>query len=251
MKKLIILTSFSLLTIALFALDNRQTISQANKAYTDGLYNNALDLYKQVLKEGYESADLYYNIGNVYYKMNDFTSAILYYEKAKKLNPGNEDIEYNLKVANSKIADKIEPLPELFYRRWYISLTRLFSSDTWAKAGIIAFILTLVFAALYVISRILTIRKVGFWLAAISLFMSLFCFHFAYQNYRRAKDQTEAIIFSPTVTIKSSPDEKSIDLFVLHEGTKVWLIDQIGGWFEIKISNGSVGWLPSASVERI
>jgi tetratricopeptide (TPR) repeat protein len=174
MKKLIIITSFSFLTITLFALDNRQTITQANKAYTDGLYNNALELYKQVLKEGYESADLYYNIGNVYYKMNDFTSAILYYEKAKKLNPGNEDIEYNLKVANSKIADKIEPIPELFYRRWYTSLTRLFSSDTWSKAGIIAFILTLVFAAFYMISRILMIRKIGFWLAGISLFISLF-----------------------------------------------------------------------------
>jgi len=232
-------------------MDNKITITAANKAYTDGLYTNALELYKQVLKDGYESADLYYNIGNVYYKMNDFTSAILYYERAKKLSPGNEDIDYNLKVANSKIADKIEPIPELFYRRWYTSLTRQFSADTWATAGIIGFIVSLILAAFYVISRMLFVRKLGFWLGIILLFLSVFCFLFAYQNYRTVKNQTDAIIFSPTVTIKSSPDDKSIDLFVLHEGTKVQLLDQIGTWFEIKIANGSVGWLPSSSVERI
>ena len=251
MKKIVVIFSLLCLTISLSAMDNKITITAANKAYTDGLYTNALELYKQVLKDGYESADLYYNIGNVYYKMNDFTSAILYYERAKKLSPGNEDIDYNLKVANSKIADKIEPIPELFYRRWYTSLTRQFSADTWATAGIIGFIVSLILAAFYVISRMLFVRKLGFWLGIILLFLSVFCFLFAYQNYRTVKNQTDAIIFSPTVTIKSSPDDKSIDLFVLHEGTKVQLLDQIGTWFEIKIANGSVGWLPSSSVERI
>ncbi len=251
MKRLFVIFSFSFLTVSMFAMDYKLTITKANKAYTDGLYTNALELYKQVLKDGYESPDLYYNIGNVYYKMNDFTSAILFYERAKKLNPGNEDIEYNLKVANSKIADKIEPIPDLFYRRWYASLTRQFSADTWAKAGIIGFILTLIFATLYMISRILFIRKLGFWLGIILFFLSVFSFLFAYHNFRNVKNQTEAIIFAPTVTIKSSPDDKSIDLFVLHEGTKVQLLDQIGNWFEIKIANGSIGWLSSSSVERI
>ncbi len=251
MKKLFVIFSFLFLTVNLFAMDYRLTITKANKAYSDGLYTNALELYRQILKDGYESADLYYNIGNVFYKMNDFTSAILFYERAKKLNPGNEDIEYNLKVANSKIADKIEPIPDLFYRRWYTSMTRQFSVDTWAKAGIIGFALTLVLAAFYVISRVLFIRKLGFWLGIILFFLSLFCFLFAYQDFRNLKNQTEAIIFAPTVTIKSSPDDKSIDLFVLHEGTKVQLMDQIGNWFEIKIANGSIGWLPSSSIERI
>jgi tetratricopeptide (TPR) repeat protein len=251
MKKLFVISVFLTLTYSLFALDNKQILINANKAYTDGLYTNALDLYKQVLKAGYESSALYYNIGNVYYKMNDFTSAILFYERAKKLNPGDEDIEYNLKVANSKIPDKIEPMPELFYRRWYGALTSQFSADTWAITAIAGFIITLILAGFYLISRILFVRKAGFWLGIIFFFLSLACIIFAYQNFRTAKNQTEAIIFAPTVTIKSSPDEKSIDLFVLHEGTKVQLLDQIGTWFEIKIANGSVGWLPSSSVERI
>ena len=139
----------------------------------------------------------------------------------------------------------------MFYRRWYASLTRQFSVDAWAKAGIIGFALTLVLVAFYVISRILFIWKLGFWLGIILFFLSVFCFLFAYQNFRNLRNQTEAIIFAPTVTIKSSPDDKSIDLFVLHEGTKVQLLDQIGIWFEIKIANGSIGWLPSSSLERI
>ena len=251
MRRLFVILVFLFLAACVSATDVNLIITRANKAYTDGLYTNALELYKQVLKEGYESPGLYYNIGNVYYKLNDFTSAILYYEKAKKLSPGNEDIAYNLKVADSKIADKIEPIPEMFYRRWYFSLARNFSTDTWAKTGIISFVLTLFFAALYFISRIITIRKLGFWLA-ISLFcISSLCFLFAYQDYLLVKNHDEAIIFTPTVTIKSSPDEKSIDLFVLHEGTKVELLDQIGNWFEIRIANGSIGWLPSSSIERI
>ena len=97
-------------------------IDKANKAYTDGLYANSIELYKDVLKNGHESAELYYNIGNAYYKMNDYSSAILYYERGKRLDPGNEDINFNLKIVNNKIADKIEPLPDLFYKRWYNAL---------------------------------------------------------------------------------------------------------------------------------
>jgi tetratricopeptide (TPR) repeat protein len=251
MKKAVLIFGLFFLSIWLFAVDNQTIIAQANKAYSEGMYNNALDMYKQVLKSGYESADLYYNIGNASYKVNDFTSAILYYEKAIKLDPGNADYAFNLKIANGKISDKIEPIPELFYRRWYHSLVTQFSADTWAKAGVVIFVLSLLFGALYFISRVLFIRKIGFWTGIILLVITFFSLLFAYQNYSKLQSQDEAIIFAPTVTIKSSPDEKSIDLFVLHEGTKVQLIDHIGTWYEIRIANGSVGWLPLASIERI
>ncbi|MCX6250411.1 MAG: tetratricopeptide repeat protein [Bacteroidetes bacterium] len=251
MKRVVLISGLLFFCTFIFAIDNQAIISQANKAYADGLYNNALDLYKQVLKSGYESADLYYNIGNTSYKMNDFTSAILYYEKAIKHDPGNPDYTFNLKVANGKIADKIEPIPELFYKRWYHSLVTQCSADVWAKVGVGIFILSLVCAAFYFISRVLFIRKTGFWLGITLFVLSFFSFLFAYQNYQVIQSQDEAIIFTPTVTIKSSPDDKSIDLFVLHEGTKVQLIDQIGIWYEIRIANGSVGWLPLSTLERI
>ena len=176
---------------------------------------------------------------------------ILYYEKARKLDPGNEDVNFNLRIVNTKITDKIEPVPELFYRRWYRSLIESFSVDKWARIGLFSLFLGLISGLFYVISRQLFVRKAGFWVGIILVFLSLLSFLFAWQGYDEIKNRTSAIIFTPTVTIKSSPDEKSVDLFVLHEGAKVELMDNIGGWYEIRIANGSIGWLPASSVERI
>jgi tetratricopeptide (TPR) repeat protein len=251
MKKSIVMIVLLSLAMLSFAEENQLIIARANKAYTDGLFNHAAELYKKVLDSGYESWELYYNLGNSYYKMNDFAPAILYYEKARKLDPGNEDINFNLRVANNKIADKIEPLPEMFYKRWYRTIVELFPVDAWAKITVITFVLTLLFALIYFISRQMLIRKTGFWSAILFFIISLVTAHMAFQNYQTLKNNTEAVIFTPTVTIKSSPDEKSIDLFVLHEGTKVQVLDNIGTWYEIRIANGSVGWLPVSSVEKI
>jgi len=251
MKKTALLIVVLILTIVSFASENQLIIARANKAYTDGMFNNAVELYKQVLTSGNESWELYYNLGNSYYKLNDFASAILNYEKARKLNPGNEDINFNLKVANNKITDKIEPLPEMFYKRWHRSLVELFPVDIWARIVILSFILSLVSGLLYFISQRIYLKKIGFWAGVVFFLFSILSFHFSYQNYQTLQDNTEAIIFTPTVTIKSSPDEKSIDLFVLHEGTKVRILDNIGNWYEIRIANGSVGWLPVSSIEKI
>jgi tetratricopeptide (TPR) repeat protein len=251
MKKNVLIIVIAFLALFSYATENQLIIAKANKAYTDGLFTNAVDLYKQVLASGNESWELYYNMGNSYYKLNDFASAILYYEKAKKLNPGNEDINFNLKVTNNKIADKIEPLPEMFYKRWYRNLVELFPVDTWARITILTFILSLFFALFFVMSQRVYLRKMGFWAGILFFILSLLSVHFSIQNYTTLQNNTEAIIFAPTVTIKSSPDEKSIDLFVLHEGTKVNILDNIGNWYEIRIINGSVGWLPASSVEKI
>jgi tetratricopeptide (TPR) repeat protein len=251
MKKNILIIVIAFLALFSYATENQLIIAKANKAYTDGLFTNAVDLYKQVLASGNESWELYFNMGNSYYKLNDFASAILYYEKAKKLNPGNEDINFNLKVTNNKIADKIEPLPEMFYKRWYRNLVELFPVDTWARITTLTFILSLFFTLFYVMSQRAYLRKIGFWAGILFFILSLLSVHFSIQNYTTLQNNTEAIIFAPTVTIKSSPDEKSIDLFVLHEGTKVNILDNIGNWYEIRIINGSVGWLPASSVEKI
>ncbi|MCX6245357.1 MAG: tetratricopeptide repeat protein [Bacteroidetes bacterium] len=234
-----------------FAANPELTIAKANKAYSDGYYANAVELYKSVIAGGDESVELYYNLGNACYKLNDFAAAILYYEKARKLDPGNEDVNFNLRIVNTKITDKIEPLPELFYKRWYRGLVESYSVDKWARIGLFSLVLGLIAGLFYVISRHLFIRKAGFWIGVILVLMSILSFLFAWQGYDEIKNRKNAIIFTPTVTIKSSPDEKSIDLFVLHEGAKVELMDNIGGWYEIRIANGSIGWLPASSVERI
>jgi len=250
MKQLSIIIVLLFLMGSLYASE-QSYIMKANKAYGDGSFTEAAELYKKVIALGYESPDLYYNLGNSYFKLNEYASAILWYERAKRLDPGNEDINFNLKVTNNKIADQIEPLPELFYKRWFHNLINLFPPDTWGITGIVFFIIALVFGSLYLFSRVLILRKFGFWLGTVILLFSILSILFAWDSYTSIKNANEAIIFTPTITIKSSPDEKSVDLFVLHEGTKVQVKDQIGAWYEIRIANGSVGWIPATGLEKI
>jgi tetratricopeptide (TPR) repeat protein len=238
-------------SLTVYSLDNQLSIAKANTAYMAGRYQDAIGAYLSVVSEGYESADLYYNIGNAYFKLSDIPHAILWYERARRLDPGNEDVVFNLNVANSRITDKIEPLPELFYRRWFRMLIDQFSADGWAKAGIALLLLSLLLGTVYIASKVLIIRKIGFWSAFSSLVVSFIFLFFGWSSYDSVQSDRSAIIMSPTVTIKSSPDEKSTDIFVLHEGSKVRLIDHIGNWYEIRIASGSVGWIQQVNFEKI
>ena len=251
MRIFVYIACFLILPVGVFASEQQIYLQKANKAYGNGSFTEAVDLYKRVIALGYESPELYYNLGNSYFKLNEYASAILWYERAKRIDPGNEDIDFNLKVTNNKIADQIEPLPEIFYKRWFRNLVNLFPSDTWARTGIVLFILALASGSLYLLSRVLILRKFGFWIGVFILLFSIVSILFAWNSHTNVKNASEAIIFTPTITIKSSPDEKSVDLFVLHEGTKVQIKDKIGSWFEIRIANGSVGWIPANVFEKI
>ena len=242
---------FLLVSLALFGQNEKVLIEEANKEYSQGLYDTAIELYQEIINSGYESSELYYNLGNAYFKIHDLASAILYYEKAKKLDPNDEDINFNLNIANTRIVDKIEPVPELFYVRWWNSLLYALSLDDWAKIGLTAFILTFILATIFFLSRTIILRKLSFWAGIILLIISLFTFALSNQKYNSFRQDHEAVIFTPTITVKSSPNEDSIDLFVLHEGTKVQITDHIGGWYEIKIASGDVGWLKSEDLKTI
>jgi hypothetical protein len=246
---LVLLLVFPALQVT--ASGEQQLVLQANEAYSAGQYEKASDLYQKVVKEGYSSPELFYNLGNAYFKMNDLPHAILWYERARRLDPGNEDINFNLNVANSRISDKIEAVPELFYKRWFHSLTDLYPANSWAWYTVAAFLLSLASLCVYVVSRNLVFRKAGFWSGLVLFAGTLFLLWISWAAYSQVRSLREAILFTPTVTVKSSPDEKSVDLFVLHEGTKVQILDQIGDWYEIRIANGSVGWLPAPSMEKI
>jgi len=234
------------LTLSVFADDNAILIEKGNKAYVSKLYQEAFDSYNNVVKNGFESAELYYNIGNSCFKLKDYPSAILYYEKAKKLNPGDEDINFNLKVANTKIIDKLDAIPEIFFIRWWKNFANIFSFNTWAILVILMTIVFLSFLSIYFFSRILKVRKIAFWCAFIAILITIKFFLFAQTQYTFIQNTKEAIIFSPSVTAKSSPDANSTDLFVIHEGTKVKVIDNVSDWSEIKIANGTVGWVKSS-----
>lgn len=228
-----------------------QIIDEANDAYSNGNYADAIELYEKVIEKGYESAELYYNLGNSYFKINDLPSAILYYEKSLKLDPADEDAKFNLKIANSMIPDKIEEVPVMFYERWWKNIYELFGANLWTRISVFLFIIVLIMFSVYFAGNSYFLKKTFFWLGIIFIVFTIFSFSFSYQKYKTSINTREAIVFDPTITVKSSPDESSVDLFVIHEGTKVSIMEHIGDWYEIRIANGSVGWLPSSAVKPI
>jgi tetratricopeptide (TPR) repeat protein len=238
-------------SIDLSAQNNQETILKAGKSYNAGDYSAAAKLYQSVADKGYESAGLYYNLGNAYFKQQDYPHAILYYERAKKLDPSGEDIDFNLNVANTRISDKIEPIPEMFYKRWYKAIVLLLPVDTWAILSVLSMFTAVAGFVIYLVTSVLFLRKAGFWTGIILTGFAFIILLLTWSSNRYLYSTNEGIVFAATLTVKSSPDENSTDLFVVHEGTKVLLMDNINGWYEIKIANGSVGWLPVSTLEKI
>ncbi len=248
----IIILALLLLTAFSHRLPAQQAdIDKAGKAYMAGFYENAITLYEKLLSQEQASPEIYYNLGNAYFKTGNMPSAILNYERALKYRPNDEDILYNLGVANSRIVDKIDVLPELFYIRWWKSLKQLLSPDGWAVALIASFSLFFIVLALFLLSRSAAIRKALFSSAIVVLVVALISGTIAWQTYHEARQQVTAIVFTPTLPVKSSPDESSIDLFVIHEGLKVKIIDKLGEWNEISIPNGSKGWVKISDLKPI
>ena len=194
---------------------------------------------------------LYYNLGNAYYKHNEFAKAILNYERALLLNPGNEDARFNLEMANTHIVDKIDPVGKFFLSVWIDSLRNFLSSNTWAVIGIGSFLLFIGGLYLYLFSKSVKAKKFGFFGGIILFLIAVLANWFAWGLNSKLKARSEAIVFAATVPVKSSPAESGTDLFILHEGTKVSILSKLGDWSEVKISDGNRGWLPSSSIEII
>jgi tetratricopeptide (TPR) repeat protein len=253
MKKLVIIISLSFLAIGSRAQTAVQEnlMDVANQSYSSGDYTSAVSQYESILATGYESAGLYFNLGNAYFKVNNIPAAILYFEKARKLDPTDENIRFNLGLANSRIIDKMEPLPEFFLRTWWKSARDFFSSDQWAKFGVAGFILALFCLSFFIISRSVFMRKISFWVGILMFASMSLSLLFSLSGYREYSSQSSAIIFTPTVTVKSSPSDASVDLFVIHEGIKVAITDRVEGWSEVHLANGNVGWVKTETFRRI
>ncbi|MGF7139783.1 SH3 domain-containing protein [Roseimarinus sediminis] len=250
MNKLINTTLF--LFTAFFAWATpADSLQKANQLYAGEAYEAAINSYENIIDSGYESAALYYNLGNAYFKSNQPTRAILNYERARLLDPSNEDILFNLELANQFVVDKIEALPQPFFVKWFETMADLLKSDEWAVISIGSFILMLILAALYLFSRVQTVRKTGFMLAVFMLVLALFSFSMARKQYLQTIDHQHAIIFTPTVTVKASPAESGTDLFVIHEGLKVTISDELNEWYEIRLEDGNSGWVKQSVLQII
>lgn len=227
--------------------DNTNLYNEANELYKKAEYQSAIEKYELVLKSNFVSGELYYNLGNAYFKTNQIPMAILCYERAKKLMPGDEDVEFNLSIANLKIVDKIEVMPQLFFYRWFDSILNIFDSDGWAVVGISTLFLSMIFFLLFRITENIMTRKIFFYFGLIFIVSSLKAFWFANIQYKAATGENTAVIFTPTVNVKSSPVTNGTNLFVLHEGTKVQVLDKVGDWSKIKLSDGNQGWVEASS----
>lgn len=255
-KSLIVSFSLMLLLLSLSSGIAASTspdslMATANRAYNEGLYDSAINVYHLIEEENIAATGLFYNMGNAYFKKNDVASAILYFEKAKKLSPNDEDIKYNLGIANSMIVDKIEKVPELFYKKWWNYFYNMFNADTWTVISLISWFGLLFFVGMFIITQSRQMRKLAFYLGLLFLFTSIATFGLASQKYYYGKENSEAIIFTQTITVKSSPTMTAVDLFVIHEGTKVRILDELQEWTKIRIQDGSVGWLPASSLREI
>lgn len=250
MKKLL-LALLLLSSAASFAGDHRVLLDSANAAYAANRFEQAAAGYEKILADGMEAPEVYYNLGNAYFKSGKIAKAILNYERAKKISPADEDILNNLKLANQRTADKIEALPNLFLDEWKDSFLSTFSERGWSLFCILSVVIGLGLFTLYVVSSRLVLRQTGFWGGCLVMLLAIATFFIARHEMRSATLRNEAVIMESSVTVKGSPDEKGTKLFVLHEGTKVSITDSNGDWLEVKLSNGSVGWLKKTTLEQI
>lgn len=236
----------------LFAQDeNSQEWEKANAYYTTEEYLEAISMYEQILADGKESAKLYFNLGNAYYKAGDINKAILNYERAKLLAPNDNDIEFNLKIANQYVVTSIDELPLPFFLRWRSSVVNTYPADTWAYISVGAFIGFLLLLGLFIFSRIIALRRIAFWLGIFVIIFSGFTYSFAAQQKKKLVERNHAIVFCPRVTVKSSPAKSGTDLFLIYEGLKVQVTDSLNNWNEIKLTDGNQGWLPDSCIVRI
>jgi len=234
-----------------FAQDIYDLVEEGNNHYINGEFESAINKYEAVLDSGYESPELYYNLGNAYFKSHKLTMALVQYERALLLDPNDEEIKHNLAMARQYVVDEIDELPELLIKKWYRTFITFLTIDQWAYISISTFILALVLFLIYLLTNTIHLRKLAFWLAIVFLLFAPATYVFSYHRKKNIYDHNYAIIFPPSVTIKGSPDNSGTDLFQLHEGTKVEIIDQLGEWREIRLSDGNVGWLKAEDLVKI
>ncbi len=227
------------------------TKAEADSAYAQGHYQQAVKDYEALLKMGVSTA-LYYNLGNAYYRMDEMPRAVLNYERALLLSPGDADVRFNLQMARSKTIDKITPESEMFFVTWYHSLINLTSVDGWAQMALIALAVAIVLALLYLFASPVWMRKVGFFGALAMLVLFVAANFFAYAQKQSFVRRSGAIIMAPAVTVKSTPAEQGTDLFILHEGTRVDITDgTMRQWKRIRLADGKEGWIETSQIEII
>ncbi len=225
-----------------FALDTKSIMQKANDLYQKNNFSEAAEIYQKLVDDGYESTALYYNLGNSYYRLNKIGYAILNYERALRLSPGDDDIQHNLALANTKTIDKIDSLPKFFIFQWWESLLAMFNLTGWTYAAYIFYLLILISFGIYFLVKRPQLQRYAFFSGILSFVVLLVTATLLIVKLNREVNIKNGVIIEPTVIAKVSPDNDSNDAFVIHEGLKVRLEDNVGNWYKIRLQDGKIGW---------
>ena len=250
MKKLITILIL-LFGIAIAQAQEEALFNRATEAYNVGEYQTAVDSYLEILDNGKHSAELYYNLGNAYYKLNQIAPSIYYYEKALLLNPGDAEISNNLAYAQNMTLDAIDKMPETGLAKIYANFIGLLSFDQWGYAAIIFMILFVVLYIAFYYFRYSSRKRIAFVSSIICLLIAIASVVFAFLQYNKFSSDMPAIVFASEVSVKSEPNKRSQEAFTLHEGTKVSVLDELNEWKKIRLSDGTTGWIPSEDIKLL
>lgn len=219
--------------------------------YRSGEYRLAAGVWTDLYNSGYDNFELLYNLGNAWFKIEDIPMAILFYERALLRKPWDDDVRYNLSIAESLKRDRYESIPQIFLIRWFNFSALSLSSDRWAIISLTSFILLLILMLLFLFTSGYRLKRVSFWLSLMLMIISATAFMLSVRNSTLVYNNKESIIIAPVITGRSAPSETGGELFVIHEGLKVRTGEQIGEWCEIRLPDGNKGWVPVSSLERI
>lgn len=239
------------MTTNLFAQSPDELMKTGNKYYQKGNYDSAIESYQKILGQGFESGATYYNLGNAYFKTGKLGYAIYSYEKGLKIEPNDEDLAYNLKIANSRTVDKISQLPKLFIVSWWEGLVTSLNIFGWSFVVMIVFWILISSIAVYQFSRRANLQRISFLSSSISLSLLIIAALLLFARVNREAATDYGILLEPTYSVKVSPDIKSNDAFVIHEGIKFALEDHVNDWSKIRLIDGKVGWVQKNAFGQI
>lgn len=228
-----------------------ERFAEANALYNNGKYAEAIDIYALILDSDVHSAELYFNLGNANYKLNNIAPSIYYFEKALQLSPNDEDIQNNLAFAQNMTIDAIEKVPEVGFSRIFKNIINTFNTDVWAKIAVGGVMLFALLFLMYHFSYSTTRKRVAFIISVFSLLIGCFSVAMAFQKERLNKADNPAIIFAQESRVKVDPNQTSEEIFRLHEGTKVQVLETYDDWKKIELSDNSTGWIPAKDLKML
>jgi len=252
MKRIPVIALMILLTLPVASAQTPEVrFSEANGLYTSGDFSGAAAIYRKLYEEGLRSDDLLYNAGNAYFKSGDLASAILFFERARLISPADEDINYNLQIARSRVSDRFEEIPPLFFVRWFDFVSLLTTTNRWAIIAITLFILSLAAGIVFLTKSRARGRLMTFWLSVAALILTFISISLALRNNSLVNRNGNAVVMCSILTGKSAPGEGGSELFVIHSGTTVTVEESLGEYSEIRLPDGTKGWIKADCIEKI